>query len=97
MAANSYTQRIATTERFKYVFNGFDQDELYDLRNDPEEMRNQVASAAYRVQTDDMRARLYEMMAKFEDPYGDVNARSSIGQPPARYDAPRYLPRGKRM
>jgi len=92
-----YTQRIAITDRFKYVFNGFDQDELYDLRSDPEEMRNQAASPAYRLQADDMRARLYEMMAKFEDPYGDVKARNSIGNPPDRYGAPRYLSRGKRM
>src|SRR5207237_5153826 len=28
-----YTQRIAITQRFKYVFNGFDIDELYDLEN----------------------------------------------------------------
>jgi len=27
-----YTQRIAITDRFKYVFNGFDIDECYDLR-----------------------------------------------------------------
>src|SRR5690348_15860913 len=26
-----YTQRIAITDRFKYVFNGFDIDECYDL------------------------------------------------------------------
>jgi hypothetical protein len=43
-----------------------------------------------------MRARLYALMNKFEDPYGDVQARNSIGQPPNRYCAPRYLPRGKR-
>ena len=92
-----YTQRIAITDRFKYVFNGFDQDEMYDLRNDPEEMHNEVASPAHRLQADDMRARLYEMMAKFEDPYGDVKARNSIGNPPDRYGAPRYLSRGKRM
>jgi arylsulfatase A-like enzyme len=92
-----YTQRIAITDQFKYVFNGFDQDELYDLHNDPEEMRNQVASPAYRLQADDMRARLYEMMAKFEDPYGDVSPRNSIGGRPDRYGAPRYLSRGKRI
>ena len=96
MAANT-SQRIAITDRFKYVFNGFDYDELYDLRNDPEEMRNQAASPEYRAQADDMRARLYEMMARFEDPYGDVQARNSIGQPPHRYGAPRYLSRGKRL
>ena len=35
-----YTQRIAITDRFKYVFNGFDIDECYDLEDDPEEMHN---------------------------------------------------------
>jgi arylsulfatase A-like enzyme len=92
-----YTQRIAITDRFKYVFNGFDWDELYDLRDDPEEMRNQVDRPEYRAHADDMRARLYQMMRKFEDPYGDVKARNSIGLPPDRYGAPRYLPRGKRL
>jgi hypothetical protein len=67
------------------------------LPNDPEEMRNQAASPEYRAQADDMRARLYEMMARLEDPYGDVQARNSIGQPPDRYGAPRYLSRGKRL
>jgi len=35
-----YTQRSVMTADFKYVFNGFDRDELYDLRADPHEMRN---------------------------------------------------------
>lgn len=35
-----YTQRIVMTKDWKYVYNGFDYDELYDLRNDPLEMRN---------------------------------------------------------
>lgn len=35
-----YTQRITMTKDWKYVYNGFDYDELYDLRNDPHEMRN---------------------------------------------------------
>jgi arylsulfatase A-like enzyme len=35
-----YTQRSVMTRDFKYVFNGFDQDELYDLRVDPHELRN---------------------------------------------------------
>jgi arylsulfatase A-like enzyme len=91
-----YTQRIALTERFKYVFNGFDIDELYDLRDDPNEMHNAVEDPRYRADCDDMRARLYEMMNRYEDPYGDVNPRNSNGQPPDRYGAERYLPRGKR-
>ena len=92
-----YTQRIAVTSRFKYVFNGFDFDEMYDLDRDPDELRNVVEEAGYRIHVDDMRARLYEMMAKFEDPYGDVGPRNSPGARPNHWDAPRYLPRGKRI
>jgi hypothetical protein len=29
------------------VFNGFDYDELYDLRNDPGEMKNVIGDTAY--------------------------------------------------
>jgi hypothetical protein len=57
-------------------------------------MRNVVDAAEYRTQSDDMRQRLWAMMNKFEDPYGDVQARNSIGQKPDRYGAARYLPRG---
>lgn len=35
-----YTQRIVMTKDHKYVYNGFDYDELYDLKNDPHEMVN---------------------------------------------------------
>ena len=35
-----YTQRIVMTNEWKYVYNGFDYDELYDLRRDPREMVN---------------------------------------------------------
>ena len=95
-----YTQRIALTRRFKYVFNGFDFDELYDLEKDPHELRNVVEVPSYRVDADDMRARLYEMMTRFGDPYGDpspsMSAAQRDGAPPNRYCAPRYLPRGAR-
>ncbi len=35
-----YSQRIVQTKEWKYVFNGFDWDELYDLRSDPHEQHN---------------------------------------------------------
>jgi arylsulfatase A-like enzyme len=35
-----YTQRIVMTHDYKYVYNGFDYDELYDLKQDPHEMVN---------------------------------------------------------
>jgi arylsulfatase A-like enzyme len=42
-----YTQRSVMTREFKYVFNGFDQDELYDLRSDPHELHNLAGDSAY--------------------------------------------------
>jgi arylsulfatase A-like enzyme len=92
-----YTQRIAITQRFKYVFNGFDIDEMYDLENDPGEMRNVVEDDTHGRHRDDMRARLYEMMDRFEDPYGTPAKWTLPGNRPDRYGAPRYLPRGKRL
>ena len=35
-----YSQRSVQTKQYKYVYNGFDIDELYDLQNDPHEMVN---------------------------------------------------------
>lgn len=35
-----YTQRIVMTRDHKYVYNGFDYDELYNLHYDPHEMKN---------------------------------------------------------
>jgi hypothetical protein len=35
-----YTQRIVMTHTHKYVYNGFDFDEFYDLANDPCELVN---------------------------------------------------------
>jgi arylsulfatase A-like enzyme len=90
------TQRIAITDRFKYVFNGFDIDECYDFADDPEEMRNLVASGEKRAEVDDMQARMYELMNEFDDPFGDL-ARPGAPMRGDRYCAPRYLPRGKRL
>jgi len=92
-----YTQRIAITNRFKYIFNGFDIDEMYDLEHDPGEMRNVAESADYTRYADDMRARLYEMMDRFEDPYGTPERWTLPGGRPDRYGAPRYLSRGRRL
>lgn len=42
-----YTQRSVMTKEWKYVYNGFDQDELYHLSEDPEEMYNLANEPAY--------------------------------------------------
>ena len=83
------SQRMVITRDHKFIFNGFDFDEAYDLRNDPGELQNFANDQRRRPVVDDLRARLYELMAKFDDPYG---GRSGDG----RFMAPRYLPRGVR-
>ena len=91
------SQRLVITDRYKYVFNGFDFDELYDLEDDPVEMDNKVNNPAYQHIVNDMRARLYELMYQTEDPFGDnPPARSGCTQG-SNWNAPRYLPRGKRL
>ena len=42
-----FTQRAVWTKDYKYVYNGFDFDELYDLRKDPHEMVNVSDEPAY--------------------------------------------------
>ena len=53
-----YTQRVVQTKAYKYVYNGFDFDELYDLRTDPHEMRNVADNDDY----DDVKRDLVKRM-----------------------------------
>jgi arylsulfatase A-like enzyme len=91
-----YTQRMAITDRLKYVFNGFDSDELYDLAADPDELHNRVNDPSYRAQVNEMRDRLYAMMDRVGDPYGAGGMTARGGERPNRYGAQRYLPRPNR-
>jgi arylsulfatase A-like enzyme len=77
-----HLQRIIITERYKYVFNGFDLDELYDLETDPSEMVHRAVDTNYREITDDLRRKLYELMDRFDDPFKSNQI----------YSAGRYLP-----
>ena len=40
----AYTQRVLWRGRHKYVFNAFDEDEIYDLERDPHELHNLAGS-----------------------------------------------------
>jgi len=55
----AYTQRIVFTHDWKYIYNGFDRDELYDLRADPHEMVNLAALPEHREIVRQMCRRLW--------------------------------------
>ena len=54
-----WTQRIIWTKRYKYVFNGFDFDELYDLETDPNELTNLAPDPSYAALCKDMATRMW--------------------------------------
>jgi len=62
-----FTQRSVMTREFKYVFNGFDWDELYDLRNDPDEMHNLANDPAYAEIKRDLIGRLWRFALREDD------------------------------
>jgi len=62
-----FTQRSVMTRDYKYVFNGFDVDELYDLRNDPHEMRNLIDRADLEPVKRDMCRRMWRFARAHDD------------------------------
>ncbi|KPK80737.1 MAG: hypothetical protein AMJ81_11490 [Phycisphaerae bacterium SM23_33] len=62
-----YTQRSVMTRDHKYVFNGFDEDELYELRSDPHEMRNLAADPAYEQVKRDLVGRMWRFAHRQQD------------------------------
>ncbi|HUU59616.1 MAG TPA: sulfatase-like hydrolase/transferase [Phycisphaerae bacterium] len=62
-----YTQRSVMTRDQKYVFNGFDDDELYDLRTDPREMRNLAAEADLEPVKRDLVRRMWRFAHREQD------------------------------
>ena len=54
-------QRSLLTDRWRFVYNGFDYDELYDLAQDPGQMRNLAADPAY----DETKKELYTRIWRF--------------------------------
>lgn len=63
----NYTQRVLWQDHLKYVFNGFDEDELYDLAADPHELHNLAADPVYRSQLEAMAARMWQIMWESND------------------------------
>jgi arylsulfatase A-like enzyme len=62
-----YTQRIMRVGRYKYIFNGFDFDELYDLEADPGETRNRIDDPTLETVRRRLLARLWDWVHKTGD------------------------------
>ena len=62
-----YTQRSVSTREWKYVYNGFDDDELYHLAADPHEMRNLAGDPAYDRVKREMVRRMWRFAYREED------------------------------
>jgi len=62
-----YTQRVTITNNYKYVYNGFDEDELYDLKKDPFEMTNIINNPLYKNMLSDLVKKMWLFAAKEKD------------------------------
>ena len=78
----NYTQRILWRDRYKYIFNGFDEDELYDLEADPHEIRNLAKDPSSGPLAEEMATRMWEIITET----GDFNLYQS------HYGMYRYAP-----
>ena len=76
-----YTQRSVMTRDYKYVFNGFDDDELYDLRSDPHERVNLAARADCEAVKMRMVRRMWQFAHREED--GAINNYVTVALAPS--------------
>jgi uncharacterized sulfatase len=61
--------RAIVSDDFKLVINLFDTDELYDRKNDPDEMDNLIERPEYERIRNDLHDRLLERMDRIRDPF----------------------------
>lgn len=58
-----YTQRMIRNERWKYIWNTTDVDELYDMQTDPYELQNRIGDESLKDVLKELRNRLYTVLA----------------------------------
>jgi len=62
-----YSQRMVRTHQYKFVYNGPDRNELYDLHADPDELQNLIDHPAYAEARTEMADRLTDWMDRVDD------------------------------
>jgi len=72
---SSLLGRVLITDKYKYIWNHGDMDELYDLKEDPNELNNLINNEDHKETIDDMKNRL----KKWRDKTGDIVTRDKIG------------------
>lgn len=72
----AYTQRILWRGRYKYVFNGFDRDELYDLEADPHELVNLATLSGHEELLAELAAAMWREVKRTGD---DTLAKAQYG------------------
>lgn len=63
-----YSERMIRDGRWKFVFNASAEDELYDLENDPGEIRNLAGKAEAQGELNRLRKRMVAWMEEIQDP-----------------------------
>jgi arylsulfatase A-like enzyme len=61
------TQRVLWDGEWKFVFNGFDEDELYNLQEDPYETRNLIRDSRHLARAEAMMRGIWRRMAETGD------------------------------
>lgn len=75
-----YTQRSVMTRQWKYTYNGFDQDELYDLLEDPNEMDNRANDPNLETIKREMCRRMWQFA--FQEGDSAINPYITVGLAP---------------
>ncbi|MCB9153933.1 MAG: sulfatase-like hydrolase/transferase [Caldilineae bacterium] len=63
----AYQQRVLWRDHWKYVFNTFDEDELYDLAADPHELRNRAGDPDCQPLLEEMAGRMWQIVRGTDD------------------------------
>ncbi len=66
---------LITRDGLKYIFNPADNDELYDLNEDPYEMNNLLAGKASHPRADELRQQLIDVARRYNDPVQECIAK----------------------